>query len=453
MATILVVDDEPKMTSLICGTLEDSGHTVHTTTKPDEALHLIEHRSFDIVITDLSMPGISGMAILEKALSKDGTEVVMMTAHGTAETAVKALKAGAADYLLKPFSLDELEVLVNRLVEKQRLKSLNVHLAEEADKPYKQKDAAKAQSETDFVGASSTAKKVKELIAKVASTEATVLVTGKSGTGKEVTARMIHDLSPRAKQPFIAVNCAAITETLLESELFGHEKGAFTGAVARKRGRFELAQGGTIFLDEIGEMSPGMQSKLLRVLEERKLVRVGGVDLISVDVRVVAATNRDLKKGIANGNFREDLYFRLNVFPIPMPSLAERTEDIGELATHFLKRAGYSHPQLTDSVLTILKQYDWPGNIRELRNVLERAVILAGGEPLSVEDFSLEVDDAPIVKSGEATLHPQGLEVAEKEMILEAIKKADGNKTDAAKLLGITRRRLYSRMKVHGIPV
>ncbi len=451
MATILVIDDEPKMTSLICGTLEDAGHTVHTTVKPDEALQLIEQRSFDIVITDLSMPGISGMMVLEKALAKDGTEVVMMTAHGTAETAVKALKAGAADYLLKPFSLDELEVLVNRLVEKQRLKSLSTHYSEEADKPYKRKE--KDAATTDFVGSSQAAKKVKELITRVAPTDATVLITGKSGTGKEVAARMIHDLSNRAKQPFIAVNCAAITETLLESELFGHEKGAFTGAAARKRGRFELAQGGTIFLDEIGEMSPGMQSKLLRVLEERKLVRVGGVDLISVDVRVVAATNRDLKSGIAAGNFREDLYFRLNVFPIPMPSLAERTEDIGELAMHFLKRASYSHPQLNESVLTLLKQYDWPGNIRELRNVLERAAILAGGEPLSAEDFSLEMDNAPIVRSGEATLHPQGLETAEKEMILEAIKKADGNKTDAAKLLGITRRRLYSRMKVHGIPV
>lgn len=450
MATILVVDDEPKMTSLICGTLEDAGHTVHTAVKPEEALALIDKHSFDVVITDLAMPSISGMIILEKALSKEGTDVIMMTAHGTAETAVKALKAGAADYLLKPFALDELEVLVNRLVEKQKLASLSEHYTEEVKKPYARKEPT--ESGTAFIGNSLPAKRVKEMLARVAPTEATVLITGKSGTGKEVAARMIHDLSPRAKQPFIAVNCAAITETLLESELFGHEKGAFTGAVARKRGRFELAEKGTIFLDEIGEMSPAMQSKLLRVLEERKLVRVGGVDLINVDVRVIAATNKDLKSGILDKSFREDLYFRINVFPIEMPSLADRADDLADLSSYFLSRIGYPKPTLAPEVLQLLMRYDWPGNIRELRNVLERAVILANGESLTAEDFSLDMDDAPLASAGEK-LPPQGLEMAEREMILEAIKKSDGNKTEAAKLLGITRRRLYSRMKVHGIPV
>jgi two-component system NtrC family response regulator len=447
MANILVVDDEPKMTSLICGTLEDAGHKVTTTIKPAEALKLIEKHSFDIVITDLSMPEISGMTILEAALEKEGTEVVMMTAYGTAETAVQALKKGAADYLLKPFPLDELELLVNKLVEKQQLKSLSGH--------YQQ--VIKESVYDTFIGSSPAAQALKELLAKVAPTDTTVLLTGRSGTGKELAARMIHELSPRTNHPFIAVNCAALTETLLESEMFGHEKGAFTGAVGRKRGRFELADKGTIFLDEIAEMSPGLQSKLLRVLEERRLVRVGGVDVVDIDVRVVAATNRNLKEEIEKGRFREDLYYRLNVFPIKMPTLVERTEDVIELAEHFLKRTNYLHAQLSEDVRELLLGYGWPGNIRELRNVIERAVILAGGEPLSVKDFSLERDDgggAPLIGNETGTTRTgieNGLETTEKQMILDALKRAGGNKTEAARLLKISRRRLYSRMKVHNI--
>ncbi len=431
------------MTSLVCGQLEDAGHSVMTCTRPAEALDLIDKHSFDIVITDLSMPGISGMTILEKALEKEGTEVIMMTAYGTVETAVEAMKKGAADYLIKPFPLDELEILVHRLVDKQKLTSLSVHYeAIVSDQAY-----------TDFVGESPTTREVKQMIRKVAPSDATVLLTGRSGTGKEVAARMLHNLSSRREKPFIAVNCAALTETLLESELFGHEKGSFTGAVGRKRGRFELADGGTIFLDEIAETSTSMQTKLLRVLEERKLVRVGGVDLIDVDVRVVAATNRNLKEEMETGRFREDLFFRLNVFPIHIPGLANRKEDIVPLAEHFLAKLGYSHARLPSDVAMILESYDWPGNIRELKNVIERATILAGGEPLSTEDFSLDMDIAPITETSQETIVPgsRGLESAEKEMILGALKKADGNKTEAAKLLRITRRRLYSRMKVYGI--
>ena len=444
MANILVVDDEPKMTSLICGTLEDAGHKVTTTTKPAEALELIEKHSFDIVITDLSMPEISGMIILEAALEKEGTEIVMMTAYGTAETAVQAMKKGAADYLLKPFPLDELELLVNKLVEKQHLKSLSGH--------YQQ--VIKESVYDTFIGSSPAAQALKDLLAKVAPTDTTVLLTGKSGTGKELAARMIHELSARTNHPFIAVNCAALTETLLESEMFGHEKGAFTGAVGRKRGRFELADKGTIFLDEIAEMSPGLQSKLLRVLEERQLVRVGGVDVVDIDVRVLAATNRNLKEEIEKGRFREDLYYRLDVFPIKMPTLVERTEDVIELAEHFLKKSNYPHAQLSGDVRELLLGYDWPGNIRELRNVIERAVILAGGEPLSVQDFSLERDGAPLIGNETGTTRAgieDGLETTEKQMILDALKRAGGNKTEAARLLKITRRRLYSRMRVHNI--
>ena len=440
MANILVVDDEPKMTSLICGHLEDGGHIVQTTVKPAEALGLIKKHSFDVVITDLSMPEISGMTVLEEALKKEGTEVIMMTAYGSVETAVEAMKKGASDYLLKPFSLDELSMAVKRLVEKQKLSSLKDHYEEVIDQ----------SAYSDFIGDSSASSKVKQLIQKVAGSDATVLLTGKSGTGKEVAARMLHNLSSRKEKPFIAVNCAALTETLLESELFGHEKGSFTGAIARKHGRFELAEGGTIFLDEIAETSTALQSKLLRVLEERNLVRVGGVDMINIDVRVVAASNRNLKQEMEQGRFREDLFFRLNVFPIHIPNLSERRDDIIALAKHFLGMLKYQHRGLNDDVAELLLRYDWPGNIRELKNVIERAIILAGGEPLSPEDFSLEFDDSPIVESGQSG-SGQGLETAEKQMIFDALEKTGGNKTEAAKLLKITRRRLYSRMKVHDI--
>jgi DNA-binding NtrC family response regulator len=442
MASILVVDDEPKMTSLICGHLEDARHRVTTTTSPAEALQLIDKHSFDIVVTDLSMPEISGMVVLDAGLKKEGTEVIMMTAYGTVETAVEAMKKGAADYLVKPFSLDELQMVINRLLEKQKLKSLTSHY----------RTALDIRAYGKFIGSASATEQTKRMIAQVAATDTTVLLTGGSGTGKELAARMVHDLSPRKDQPFIAVNCAALTETLLESELFGHEKGAFTGAVGRKRGRFELADGGTILLDEIAETSPGMQSKLLRVLEERNLVRVGGVDLIDVDVRVVAATNQSLKQEMQNGNFREDLFYRLNVFPIRMPSLVERKDDIVGLSRYFLEQLGYPHTDLAAEVKDLFMRYDWPGNIRELKNVLERAVILSGGEPLTVDEFSLEIDDRPLVAGNSAgAVASSGLESAEKQMILDALEKAGGNKTEAARLLKITRRRLYSRMKAHGI--
>ena len=441
MANILVVDDEPKMTALVCGQLEDAGHKVTTTTDPREALRLIATHSFDIVITDLSMPEVSGMVILEEALKKEGTEVLMMTAYGTAETAIEAMKKGAADYLLKPFPLGELELIVNRLAQRQRQAALAAHFQREVV------DAAFGP----FIGTSPAAQNVRNLVARVAATDATVLLTGRSGTGKELAARMIHDLSARKERPFIAVNCAALTETLLESELFGHEKGAFTGAHARKRGRFELAGGGTIFLDEIAETSNALQSKLLRVLEEKQMFRVGGVDAVAVDVRVVAATNRDLKQETAAGKFREDLFFRLNVFPIRMPNLAERKDDVVLLAEHFLAQLNFPSPRIAPDVAALLLEYDWPGNVRELKNVIERATILSGGEPLAVEDFSLDLDDEPLLPASTEPRTNQGLESAEKALILDALRRAGGNKSDAARLLKISRRRLYSRMKVHGM--
>ena len=443
MANILVVDDEPKMTSLVCGQLEDANHTVRTTTNPKEALQLIEKHSYDIIITDLSMPEITGMDILDKGLQKEGTEIIIMTAFGSVENAVKAMKKGAADYLIKPFSLEELEILVEKLVKKQKNESLKEHY----------KNVISDNSYPKFIGSSPATAKVKKMISQVAVTESSVLLTGKSGTGKEIAAKMVHELSPRKNNPFIAINCAAIAETLLESELFGHEKGAFTGAIGRKRGRFELADKGTIFLDEIGEMSQAMQTKLLRVLEENKLIRVGGIDMVEIDVRVIAATNRDLKSEIEKGNFREDLFFRLNVFPVHLPNLSDRKEDIIELSRFFLSQLNYPHLDLSKEVFELLQKYDWPGNIRELKNVLERAIILSGGEPLTYDNFSLEIDDAPLVDTGTASdSAKEGLEMMEKQMILDALDKANGNKTEAAKILKITRRRLYSRMKIYNIP-
>jgi len=442
MAHVLIVDDEPQITSKVCGVVEDLGHKVITTTKSTEAMELLKKHSFDLVITDLSMPEITGMEILKKALEKEGTQVIIMTAFATVANAVEAMKLGAIDYIEKPFSLDVIEFRVKRVLELQKQKYLVEHYEKVVGE----------QLESGFIGSSPSAKKILDLISKVAPSDTTVLLTGRSGTGKELAARMLHDRSPRKTRPFIAVNCAALPETLLESELFGHEKGAFTGAEARKRGRFELADSGTLFLDEIAEMSTNVQSKLLRVLEERKLVRVGGVDQISVDVRVVVATNRDLKEEMGNGKFREDLFFRINVFPIEMPHLSDRKDDIVPLAEHFLKKLNYAHLKLDIKVSELLESYDWPGNIRELRNVLERAVILSGGEPLSIDEFSLEIDDGPLVDSANAGSYArEGLEMAEKQMILDALARCAGNKTDAAKMLKITRRRLYSRMKVHGI--
>ncbi|MFZ5980427.1 MAG: sigma-54-dependent transcriptional regulator [Candidatus Zixiibacteriota bacterium] len=443
MSRILVVDDEPKMTSLICGHLEDENYQVTTTTNPAEGLELIEKHSFDLVITDLSMPQISGMVILEKALEKGDTDVIMMTAYGTVETAVEAMKKGAADYLLKPFALDELSIIIKKILERQKLQSLTGHY----------KKIILDEKPSELIGRSAASENLRKLIARVAATESTVLLTGRSGTGKELAARMIHKLSTRAPFPFIAINCAAITETLLEAELFGYEKGAFTGAVSRKRGRLELAEKGTVFLDEIGEMSPAMQAKLLRVLEERQMVRVGGVDTVAIDVRLITATNRNLKEEITAGNFREDLFYRLNVFPIELPALSERGDDVIELAEHFLKQMNFEHYRLDDPVRELLIRYDWPGNIRELKNVLERAVILSGGEHLTTDEFSLEVDDAPIMEELGARKADEGLENTEKELILQALQKAGNNKTKAAQMLKITRRRLYSRMKVHNIKV
>ena len=446
MANILVIDDEPKMTSLICGTLEDAGHKVTTTTKPFEALDLIEKHSYDVVITDLSMPEISGMTVLEKALQKEGTEVVMMTAYGTAETAVAAMKKGAADYLLKPFPLDELEILVEKLVEKQRLQSLSGH--------YRQ--VIKESVFDTFIGSSPAAEALKELIARVAPTDTTALISGRSGTGKELVARMIHELSGRQEQPFIAVNCAALAETLLESELFGHEKGAFTGAVARKRGRFELAHSGTIFLDDVDDIPFDLQVKLLNVLQEKRLERVGGRKQIEVDVRVIASTKKDLKKMAQENMFREDLYYRLNVFPIHLPPLQKRRDDIPELVRHFIKLLSPNkNISFSDDVLTCLKNYHWPGNVRELKNIIERLLLLSKNSTKIDTQFLppellCDIPAADQISIGAKPLDELMADI-EARLIQQALRQTSGNQAKAAELLHIPASTLRTRLKKYRI--
>ncbi len=450
MAKILVVDDEKKMGILIQGTLKDAGYSTRAVTSGEEALQLLKKNTYDVVITDLKMEPVDGMAVLKKARElNESTEVIMMTAYATAQSAVEAMKAGAADYIIKPFALDELKILVDKIVEKQKLVALNVQL---------QEDLGKAALD-DFVGKSDKVKNVFELVDKVAKTDANVLLLGESGTGKELVARAIHQKSRRRNRPLITVNCAALTETLLESELFGHEKGAFTGAHARKLGRFELADSGTIFLDEIGEISPAIQAKLLRVLEERKFNRVGGVETIQADTRLIAATNRNLEENVKAGKFREDLYFRLNVFPIWIPPLRERREDIPLLVSHFLKKYRYTGQEIPSDLLDQLVDYEWPGNVRELKNILERAMILSDGKDIQPRHVGIKPSPGvtgDVVEAAEAVTASSpksslSLEEMEKNLILEALKRSKGNKTEAAKALHITRRMLYSRMNKYDL--
>jgi DNA-binding NtrC family response regulator len=450
MAQILVVDDEKKMGILIEGTLKDAGYSVKTVISGEEAVKLLKKNTYDVVITDLKMEPVDGQVVLKKAKElNESTEVIMMTAYATAKSAVEAMKAGATDYIIKPFALEELKLLVDKIVEKQKLLALNLQL---------QEDLGKAILD-EFVGKSDKIKGVFELVEKVAKTDANVLLLGESGTGKELVARAIHQKSKRKNKPLITVNCAALTETLLESELFGHEKGAFTGAYARKLGRFELADLGTIFLDEIGEISPTIQAKLLRVLEEKKFNRVGGVETIQVDTRVIAATNKNLEQNVKTGRFREDLYFRLNVFPIWIPPLRERREDIPLLVEYFLKKFQYQEKKLPADIMDQLINYHWPGNVRELKNILERAMILSDGKNIEAYHVGIKPDllgaealptERQEMKSPSET-SGLSLEEMEKDMIIEALKRTKGNKTEAAKALHITRRMLYSRMKKYNL--
>lgn len=442
-ASVLVVDDEPAMRLLLTSILRDEGHEVTAAASGEEALQLLAKRHYRLVVTDLKMPGISGLELLTQVKRDDpDTAVIILTAFGTVEGAVEAMRKGAVHYLLKPLANpDELRIAVRRILEERRVtdEATTLRQATEAGFPFGEIVAGDAKMQAAL-----------DLGRSVAPTDATVLLTGETGTGKELMARAIHHWSPRAEQAFVAVNCAALAETLLESELFGHEKGAFTGAAAQRRGRFELAHGGTLFLDEIGEMSPALQAKLLRVLQEGTLERVGGTKTVTVDVRVIAATNRDLQRMVGDRTFREDLYYRLSVFPIVLPPLRERPADILPLAAHVLQQAGRRFGKrivgFTDEAHALLQDYAWPGNIRELQNVIERAAILCREEQIAPAHLQLVA--SPAVSASSA---PKTLRDLEREAILAALEAHQGNRRRAADQLGIGLRTLYTRLREYGI--
>jgi two-component system response regulator FlrC len=444
-ASILVVDDEPAMRLLLSSVLKDEGHDVTAAASGEEALQLIATRHYRLVVTDLKMPGISGLELLAQVKRDDpGTAVIILTAFGTVEGAVEAMHKGAVHYLLKPLANpDELRLTVRRVLEARRLadEATTLRQATEAVFPFGEIIAGDAKMQAAL-----------DLGRSVAPTDATVLITGETGTGKELIARAIHHWSPRADQAFVAVNCAALAETLLESELFGHEKGAFTGAAVQRRGRFELAHGGTLFLDEVGEMTPALQAKLLRVLQDGTFERVGGTRTVTVDVRVIAATNRDMHRLVAERAFREDLYYRLSVFPIVLPPLRERPADILPLAAHILHDAGRRFGKhiagFTDEAQALLQAYAWPGNIRELQNVIERAAILCREDRISPAHMHLSVSVSPAVHSSNA---PKTLRDLEREAILAALATHKGNRRKVADQLGIGLRTLYTRLQEYGV--
>jgi two-component system NtrC family response regulator len=442
--SLLLVDDEEKILKSLGRALRDVGHEVVEATSAKQAKKLLAERSFDVMVVDNVMPELTGLDLIRELTSaahndrrEEIPQIVMMTAHATVESAIEAMKLGALDYLQKPFEIDELLVVVRRAIEHQRLRTEYRYLLSERDEQF------------DHYGIIGRSKAMEEVIRRaelVAETKSTVLITGETGTGKELVARAIHHRSAQRDMPLIKVNCAAIPETLLESELFGHVRGAFTGATTSKKGKFALADGGSIFLDEIGTMSPTLQSKLLRVLQEREFEPLGAERTEKVDLRVIAATNRDLRQMVADAKFQEDLFYRLNVIPIQLPPLRERRDDIPALVEFFVKkhaqRTGRRVEKIEDGVMTSLQQYDWPGNVRELENAIERAVVLTTGTAISARAVSVAgaVSTQP---SGVPSLKlRQNIEWVERETIRKALDSAGGVKKEAAELMGISQRAL-----------
>jgi two-component system NtrC family response regulator len=439
--SILLVDDEEKILKALGRALRHAGHAVVETTSPRHAQRLLAERAFDVFVVDNMMPELSGLDLIREfvATTPEGErpQILMMTAHATVESAIEAMKLGALDYLQKPFEIDELLVVVGRALDHQRLRTEHRYLVSERDEQF------------DHYGIIGCSRAMQEVISRaelVAETKSTVLITGETGTGKELVARAIHDRSAQRDMPLIKVNCAAIPETLLESELFGHVRGAFTGAASSKKGKFALADGGTIFLDEIGTMSPTLQSKLLRVLQEREIEPLGSERIETIDVRVIAATNRNLRQMVADAKFQEDLFYRLNVIPIEIPPLRERREDIPPLVEHFVRkhaqRTGRRVERIDDGVLAALQQYDWPGNVRELENTIERAVVLSPGPVITARAVSVLGAVAPQVTGIPSLKLRQNIEWVERETIRRALESAGGVKKDAADLMGISQRAL-----------
>jgi DNA-binding NtrC family response regulator len=441
---ILLVEDDETFRSFLLTILEDDGHEIRMAENGEQGLRILRHENFDLVISDLKMPGKSGLELFRESRDDpDPPGFIFLTAFGRVDAAVAAMKEGAVDFLTKPLDDPEtLLVLVRRVVENKGKARDYISLKE---------SVSAGLPPEDLIFAGKSMNKVRELVSTVAATTANVLLYGESGTGKELVARIIHLLSPRSRDGFIPLNCAAVPENLLESELFGHEKGAFTGAVQARQGKFELARGGTIFLDEIGEMPQALQAKLLRVLQERTFERVGGSREIKADVRVIAATNRNLQLEVAEGRFREDLYYRLNVFPIRLPPLRERIDAIPELVEYlvrrFSRRDGKKIEGMEREALAAMKAYAWPGNVRELQNVIERAVILATD---SIKPAHLPCE---LLEKGARKL-PLGKDIlksAEREMIVKALDKHGGNRRLAAEELGISRRTLQYKLKEYGL--
>jgi DNA-binding NtrC family response regulator len=438
--SVLIVDDDKLVNDFLTETLVRAGYECASVLSGEDALLKFKARTFDIVLTDLKMKEMDGLSLLDHIKRiEPATVVVLMTAYGTVETAVKAIKRGAYDFLLKPVSPDALEHILNRITENLRLKSENEILKRDLANRYQ-----------NIIGKSKIMKEVFDLIQSVADARSTVMITGASGTGKELVARAIHYASNRHEGPFIKLNCAALPENLVEAELFGYEKGAFTDAKKTNRGRFELADNGTLLLDEISEMPLNLQSKLLRVIQEREFERVGSSATISVDVRIIATSNRNLKEYISAGRFREDLFYRLNVIPIYLPPLNERREDVPVLVEHFVDKYNKENKKqvkgLSEAAVRLFMNYHWPGNVRELENLVERAVVTSRQEVLTEDDFPVELAIGPMGDDVPSLKVPMKLEEGSKYLILKTLEKYNGNKTRAAEALGITTRTIRNKL-------
>ncbi|MFT3841920.1 MAG: sigma-54 dependent transcriptional regulator [Myxococcaceae bacterium] len=441
-STVLVVDDDQANLESVCHIFQREGVATLAAQNGQQALELLRRPEVGVMVTDLMMPGVDGQELLKAArATRPDVEVVLMTAYATVETAVAAMRDGAYDFITKPLKRHSLVKAVQKAMEKQQLLQENANL----------KAQLAALGTRSMVGQSPAFRAFQDTLRQAAPSSATVLLIGQSGTGKELAARSIHEMSGRAKGPFVAVNCAALPESILEAELFGVEKGAFTGAVARREGRFERASGGTLFLDEVGEMTPSAQVKLLRVLQEGELERLGGTSTIKVDVRVVAATNKDLPKEVAEGRFREDLYFRLNVVEVRIPDLASRREDVPLLADHFLQRYCAKNKKplkgFSPAAAEVMENYAWPGNVRELEHAIERAVVLSRGDIIDVGDLPETVRKGPIGSASQIVI-PIGtpMEEIERRVIHETLRHTKGDKNLAARLLGIAARTIYRKL-------
>lgn len=446
---ILIVDDDDSHRAMLKVNLSPIDYIISEAKDGIDAVKAVEEEFFDLILMDIRMAKMGGIEAL-KEIKRINPEipVLIMTAYASVKTAVEALKSGAHDYLTKPLDIEELKIAIAKCLEYYHLKGENLLLKERLSDRFKF---------SNIIGKSKAMKEVFETLLLVAPSGATVLISGESGTGKELVANAIHQNSKRAERPFIKVNCAALPETLLESELFGHEKGAFTGAIGKKEGRFELAHRGSLFLDEISEMSPKTQAKILRVLQEKEFERVGGTRTIKVDVRLIAATNKDIEEEVKSGNFREDLFYRLNVVPIKLPSLRERIEDISLLARHFLdiykSKNHKSIKGFAPRTMDLLMRYDWPGNIRELENSIERGVIMCREDYLGPKDLPLAIQNVPYeLEKEDMGIKPGwAIKDVEKELILKTLEETGGNRTKAAEILGVTRRTLQNKLKEYGI--